>query len=209
MRTSSILDALFPVARREILAAILLSPAKAWFLTELASHLGTSPSTLQREMNSLTESGILERKQDGRRTYYKARRESPAFDPLRELFSKTAGMIPTLGSEIGKFRKKIKWAAIYGSVAREEETPDSDIDLLLVGDIATSEILPMLRRVERRFGREVNLMRYSEREFRDKMRRGDHFLISIVEGKLITLMGPLDDLEKAPRGTQSLRPQNK
>jgi hypothetical protein len=72
---------------------------------------------------------------------------------------------------------------------------------VLVGDLATSDLLPTLRRMERQFGREVNLTRYSEKEFRDKMRTGDHFLKSVTKGKVVTLMGSLDDLEKTARRT--------
>jgi DNA-binding transcriptional ArsR family regulator len=96
MHKSSILDALFPAVRQQILAATLLEPEKWWYLTELAAHLGTSPSTLQRELGALSRSGLLELRQDGRRTYYRANAGSPVFSELRELFGKTAGIIPTL-----------------------------------------------------------------------------------------------------------------
>lgn len=201
MRKSPVLDALFPAVRQELLAATLLSPDKWWYLSELASHLKTSPSSLQRELDSLTRSGILERKQDGRRTYYKARRDAPVFDELRGLLTKTAGIVPALQSELARLGDTIHWGAIYGSIARSEEGAESDIDLLIVGDVATTDLLPALRRVERKFGREVNVKRYSESEFRDKMRDGDHFLKSVVKGKLVSLIGSPDELEKATRRT--------
>jgi hypothetical protein len=53
MRKSLVLDALFPAIRQQILAATLLEPEKWWYLTELASHLGTSPSSLQRAQDEL------------------------------------------------------------------------------------------------------------------------------------------------------------
>jgi predicted nucleotidyltransferase len=98
-------------------------------------------------------------------------------------------------------RSRIRWAAVYGSVARGEEGPGSDIDLLLVGDVATVDLLPSLRRIERSFGREVNLTRYSEKEFRDKIRDGDHFLKSVTKDKFVMLIGSLNDLEKAASRT--------
>jgi predicted nucleotidyltransferase len=201
MRKSPVLSSLFPAIRQELLAATLLSPEKWWYLSELASHLKTSPSSLQRELDSLTESGILERRQDGRRTYYKARQDSPVFSELRGLFSKTAGIVPELQSELEKFGDRIHWGAIYGSVARGEEGAESDIDLLLVGDVSTAELLPALRRVEQKFGREISVKRYSQKEFRDKIREGNHFLKSVVQGKLITLIGSPDELEKPTRRT--------
>jgi|SRR5208282_1233284 len=209
MRKSPILDALFPEIRQGILAATLLSPEKSWYLSELAAHLGTSPSSLQRELGALAKSGILERKQDGRRTYYRAQAASPVFQELRELFSKTAGIVPLLKSELARFGGKIKWAAIYGSIARGEEQGRSDIDLLVVGPIGMTELVPMLRRLEQQFGREVNVTRYSESEFLAKRHNRDHFLNSVLRGKLITITGSSNGLEKATGGRQSPGPQDK
>ena len=201
MRRSSVLDALFPSVRQELLAATLLSPEKWWYMSELAAHLKISLSSLQRELNSLSASGVLERKQDGRRTYYKAGKDSPVFGDLRDLFLKTAGIAPALQSELKRFGERIRWAAIYGSVARGQEAAESDIDLLIVGDISTSDLLPVLRQLERRFRREVNVKRYSEKEFRDKIRTGDHFLKAVVKGKVESLIGSLDELEATTRRT--------
>ena len=197
MRRSPVLDALFPEVRQEVLAATLLSPEKWWYMSELAGHLGTSPSSLQRELDALTASGVLERKQDGRRIYYKARTGSPVFHDLEGLFSKTAGIISVLQSEMSRFAGNVKWAAVYGSIARGEEAAESDVDLLLVGNISTADLIPMLRRIERRFARAINLKRYSDTEFREKMRGRDHFLTSVMKGKLVTLIGSQDELEKA------------
>jgi predicted nucleotidyltransferase len=201
MRRSTTLDALFPLIRQELLAATLLSPDKWWYMSELASHLKTSLSSLQRELNSLSASGVLERKQDGRRTYYKARKDSPVFGDLRDLFFKTVGIVPALESELTRFDDKIRWAAIYGSIARGEEGAQSDVDLLVVGEIATRDLLPVLRRLERRFGREVNVKHYSEKEFRDKMRVGNHFVKSVLKGEVVSLIGSPDELETAARRT--------
>ena len=199
MRKSPILDALFPEIRQKLLAVAFLSPEKWWYLSELATHLGTSPSSLQRELDSLTKGGVLTRKVEGRRTYYKAQGDSPVFESLRELLSRTAGLLPALQSGLARLRDKIEWAAVFGSVARGEETPESDIDLLLVGDAATADLHPTLRRIEHRFGREVNLIRYSKKEFRDRLRARDHFLTSVTKGPVITVMGSTNELEKTAR----------
>jgi len=203
MRKSAILDALFPAVRQEILTATLLSPEKSWYLSELAAHLVTSPSSLQRELETLANSGILVRTQDGRRTYYRAQTASPVFNELRDLLAKTAGIIPVLNSELSQFDGKIKWAAIYGSIARGEEQAQSDIDLLVVGPVGMTELLPALRRVEQQFGREVNVTRYSESEFLAKRRGRDHFLNSVLKGKLITIVGSSNELEKTASRRES------
>ena len=208
MRTSPILTALFPAVRQEILAATLLSPERSWYLSELAAHLKTSPSSLQRELEALAASGILERRQDGRRTYYKADASSPVFGDLRALLSKTAGIVPLLKSELAPFGSAIQWAAIYGSIARGEEQTKSDIDLLVVGTVGTPELLPALRRIEQQFGREVNVTRYSQGEFRAKRDGRDHFLNSILKGNLITIAGSPNDLEKVASRRPGPPPQD-
>jgi len=209
MRTSPILAALFPAVRQEILAATLLSPERSWYLSELAAHLKTSPSSLQRELEALAKSGILQRRQEGRRIYYRAETASPVFTELRDLFSKTAGVIPLLRSELEAFGPKIMWAAIYGSIARGEERAQSDIDLLIVGPVTLQDLLSALRRVEGQFGREVNVTRYSEEEFRAKRHSGNHFLNAILKSNLITIAGSPDELEKSAGTRQSSRTQSK
>ena len=92
MRTIGTLDALFPTIRAGVLSATLLQPEHWWFMTELARHLETTPSSLQRELESLVSVGLLLRRQDGRRTYFKANADSPLFRDLHGLLDKTSGL---------------------------------------------------------------------------------------------------------------------
>src|SRR5579864_9263378 len=121
MRTSFALDTLFPRVRRGVLTATLTRPDKWWYLSELANFLHTRPSSLQRELSSLEQSGILQQRKDGRRTYFKAETRSPIFRELRSIFEKTVGLIPTLRLVLRPFESKIVCAFVYGSIARREE----------------------------------------------------------------------------------------
>jgi hypothetical protein len=86
------LDGLIPGVRQGVLAATLTRPDKWWYLSELAEFLHTRPSSLQRELGSLVQSGILQQRKDGCRTYFKAETRSPIFRELRSLFQKTVGL---------------------------------------------------------------------------------------------------------------------
>jgi DNA-binding transcriptional ArsR family regulator len=96
MRTNGTLAALFPKVRAGVLSSTLLQPDRWWFMTELARDLEVTPSSLQRELESLVAAGFLLRRQDGRRIYFKANSESPLFPELRGLVEKTAGTISEL-----------------------------------------------------------------------------------------------------------------
>src|SRR6266851_10303001 len=113
MRTSIALDTLFPGVRQGILSATLTRPEKWWYLSELADFLHTRPSSLQRELAALVQSGILEQRRDGRRIYFKAETRSPIFRDLRSIFEKTVGFVPTLQTLLRSFGDRIACAFIY------------------------------------------------------------------------------------------------
>jgi DNA-binding HxlR family transcriptional regulator len=103
MRNSSVLSALFPHVRQAVLAATLTQPDKWWHLSELARHLGISPSSLQREISSLVTSGLLLHRREGRKAYFKAETKSPVFRDLQLLFEKTSGLAPILDQMLKAF----------------------------------------------------------------------------------------------------------
>ena len=189
------LNSLFPSVRQGVLEATLSQPEKWWYLSELAAFLHTQPSSLQRELRSLEQSGILQQRKDGRRTYFKAETRSPIFRELRSIFEKTVGLIPTLSAALKPFENKITCAFVYGSVARREERATSDVDLMVIGSAGLADLAPALRKVEKRLGREINVTNYSADEFRKKVAEGDHFLKTVLKGDLQFVKGEQRDLD--------------
>ena len=196
MRHASVLDALFPSVRGGVLSALMLQPERWWYMSELAGHLETSPSSLQRELESLVHAGLLLRRQDGRRAYFKANGESPVASDLRGLMEKTAGLVPALTAALKPFGDRVELALLYGSLARGEERAQSDVDLMIVGTLTQMDLLPALRKLETRFRREVNATIFSPQEFRRKAAGKDHFLHSVLKGKIVLLKGSLDELDE-------------
>jgi predicted nucleotidyltransferase len=178
-----------------VLAATLTRPEKWWYLSELAEFLHTRPSSLQRELSSLEQSGILQQRKDGRRTYFKAETRSPIFRELRGIFEKTEGLIPSLRVALRPFENKIVFAFVYGSIARRQEHATSDVDLMVIGNVGLGDLAPSLRKAERRLGREVNVTNYSVDEFRKKVADGDHFLTTVLKGSLQFVKGEQRDLD--------------
>ncbi len=199
MRNSVALDALFPGIRRRLLAATLTRPDKWWYLSELADFLHTRPSSLQRELGALVQSGILQQRRDGRRTYFKAETRSPIFRDLRSIFERTVGLAPTLQTVLRPFNDRIACAFIYGSVARREERATSDIDLMIIGEAGLAELSPALRKAEKHLGREVNVTNYSVDEFSRRVVESDHFLTTVLKGNLEFVKGEQRDLDAIAR----------
>jgi len=181
MRNSATLEALFPKTREGVLAATLTQPDKWWFLSELAEYLGTTPSSLQRELFALVDTGILEQRREGNRAYFRAQKRSPIYRELRAIFEKTTGIAPTIRTAVAAFGGKILYSFVYGSVARGREHAASDIDVMVIGNIGLVELTPALRKAERALGRELNVTVYSVDEFRDKANENDHFLTAVLK----------------------------
>lgn len=196
MRKVAALAALFPTLRGDVLAATLTQPDKWWYLSELAQFLGTTPSSLQRELKALVDGGILQQRREGTRTYFKAETRSPLFPELRGLLEKTAGLLPTLQQVLEPFERRIDCALVYGSVARGQQHSLSDVDLMVIGSVGLAELAPALRKAESRLGRDVNVTSYLAREFRKKVATKDHFLSEVLRGPKRFVKGDQRDLDE-------------
>jgi predicted nucleotidyltransferase len=196
MRKKSPIDALFPKVRRDILAAAYGQPERWWYLSELARRLDTTPSSLQRELQSLVSSGILRQRRDGRRTYFQAEDASPIFGELRGIIVKTLGVEEALKELFAEFGDGVRCAFLYGSAARRQEHALSDIDLMVIGSVGLSELSSPLRALEKKFGREINATCYSPKEFRKKVEAENHFLTEVLRGEKALLKGDGSELER-------------
>jgi predicted nucleotidyltransferase len=194
-----LLDALFPRVRHGLLAATFLHPDRWWYSSDLARHLGRPPSSLQRELSNLTEVGLLRRRRDGGRVYYQANSDSPIRRELQSALQKTVGLYHVLRSALEPYQQKIRVAFVFGSFARGEERPESDIDLFVVGIVSLSDLVPVLRRAEETLGRAVQVVLYDPDEFTHKGLR-DHFVGAVLSREREFLIGGEDELEALARG---------
>jgi predicted nucleotidyltransferase len=194
MRKVTPLDSLFTSVKQGILGSIYGQPDRWWYLSELASVAGKTPSSLQRELKKLAASGIVRTKREGARVYFQAETQSPLFEPLRMLIERTMGVIENLKQAIEPIAEQIVFAFVYGSVARGEERSRSDIDLIVIGDVGLAVLARVLRPLEMKFRREFDAKCYSVDEFRSKLDSGNHFLVSILQEPKLFIIGNENDV---------------
>jgi predicted nucleotidyltransferase len=196
MRKRRALDALLPKTRQGILAATLVQSEKAWYASELARRMGVPSSSLQRELQHLTQAGILRTHRQGRMAYYQANTSSPLFSDLRSLVLKTAGLVDVLADAIKPLVSKMRAAFVYGSIASGEEQAESDIDLMVIGALSPAELALPLRRAGELLGREINSV-YAPAEFAKKRANKDQFLTRVLSKPKLFVASNNDELEKA------------
>jgi DNA-binding transcriptional ArsR family regulator len=196
MRRDHAIDALLPKTRQGILAATLLQPDKAWYVSELARRMGVPPSSLQRELRDLQEAGILKLHRQGRMAYYQANTESPVFPELRGLMVKTAGLVDVLADAVAPLARKLRVVFVYGSIAAGHEDTSSDIDVLFIGNVLPVDLAVPLRKARESLGRDINPSIYTPAEFAKKRAAGDHFLTRVLDKPKLFVLGDEDELEK-------------
>jgi predicted nucleotidyltransferase len=185
---------LFGGTRRRVLAWLFGHPDERFDLRQIVRQSGAAHGAVQRELQKLTEAGILRRTVEGRHVFFQANRESSIFPELHMLLLKTVGIVDVLREALAPLADRIRVAFVFGSAARGELRSDSDVDVLVVGDILFPAVADALARAQARLGRDVNRTVYPPAEFRKKIRAGHHFLTTVLQEPLLFAVGGADVL---------------
>lgn len=192
--TLSIGDALFGTTRQRVLAALFGRPDQRWFINELVRQVGGGKGAVQREVERLAASGLVDVTTEGRQRYVQASRASPVFAEIEALVRKTFGVADVLRDALASLAGRIDYAGIYGSVARGSAHARSDIDLLVVGDVDYLALSAQIAELESVLGRSVNPTVYTRAEWAQRLRERNGFVIDVLRNPRITLHGDLDEL---------------
>jgi predicted nucleotidyltransferase len=149
---------------------------------------------VQRELQVLAQAGILRRTAEGRHVYFQANRESPIYPELHALLLKTAGIVGVVREALAPLADGIRVAFVFGSAARGELRSDSDVDVLVVGDVSFTAVADALATAQTRLGRDVNPTVYPPAELRRKIRTGHHFLLAVLQEPRLFVVGGPDEL---------------
>ncbi|MGE3681985.1 MAG: nucleotidyltransferase domain-containing protein [Bdellovibrionales bacterium] len=174
--------------RAEIFRLLFTNEQSSIHLRDLQRQSGLSIGTIQKEIAHLKNLDLVISRRDGNRLYYSASRNHPLFEEIRGLVEKTSGIEPKLQEALSKV-KGIQCAFIFGSVARGEEKSHSDVDLIVIGEIGLRALTPKLRTVTEQTQREINPHVYSRRSWKEKVKKKDHFITSVISEKKIFLIG--------------------
>jgi predicted nucleotidyltransferase len=188
------LPSLFGKTRQALLALLYTRPDEELLQEQLIQHAGLGRGSVQRELEFLARAGIARRTVHGRQVYFQANPACPIFPELRSLVVKTSGVADVLRAAFAPLASRIRVAFVYGSVARGEERRASDVDVMVVGEATFSEVVDALASAQDALGREVNPTVYPPDEFRAKINAKHHFLVTIIKGDKLFLIGDQREL---------------
>ena len=186
---STLASALFGKVRLAILALLFVRPDRSFFVREIVRAVEGGQGAVQRELARLSAVGLLVRRQEGRQVYYQANRDCPLFAELRSIMTKTVGLADILRAALAPLGDRISVAFIYGSVARGDPESESDVDLLVAGDVQFGEVTELLSPVQDQIGREVNPSVFPSEEFGRRTRQEGDLLARVWSGSKIIVIG--------------------
>jgi len=143
---------LFGAYRFRVLSLLLLRPGDRFHVRMISRLTGIPAGSLHRELRQLADAGLLFAIRSGNQVLYSANEASPVFHELASMLDKTSGTTPTLHEHAAEYtvepsgrlpeidRKAlaavcrkygVKKMSLFGSAARSELRPDSDVDLMV------------------------------------------------------------------------------
>lgn len=177
-----------------------------WSGRRIAREIQISPATCHKALQGLYSEGILLLRNVGRTHLYQLNQDNYiAKELLHPLFKKEEGLLRIISRLLRdefseKVKDKIVSIALFGSVEKREDRPESDIDLLVLVERAkdkekTEKAFDNLNeKIMKSFGKIVSPYIESVSGFRRKYRQGLPVVRAIMQSHKLIFGKPLREV---------------
>ena len=192
---SNLADALFPKVRQRVLAVLFGNPGRSFYANEVISLAQSGSGAVQRELLALSGAGLVMVRKQGNQKHYQANTAAPVFAELRGLVLKTMGLADVLKVALTPLLPQIEFAFVYGSVARQQDTAHSDIDVMIVSaSLGYADVFGALESAATTLGRKVNPTLYAPTEIAKRINLDNAFVTRVLQQPKIWLIGNEEQL---------------
>jgi hypothetical protein len=200
------LDAVLGSMSKVKLLRILLPLDRPVALREAARMAGISASGAQAALGELTAMGIIDHREATSQHLYRVNRKNHLAAPLSALFNaedeRWSDLLAALENELygGLFGPSIEAAAIFGSSARGDDRPDSDLDLLVVtesddeDDDVWERLLDKQPVFQREFGVRLSPVVMSLDRLRQRAEDGDPLIAEVIKDGITVVKPSIEKL---------------
>lgn len=191
---ADISDIITSKVRIKILELFFSDLTEMYHVRGVVRQIGEEINAVRRELERLEKAGVLKNEKRGNRLYYWVREDYMFFGDFLAMVAKTTG----LGTQINQNKSKIgrlSFIMFSGKfVRRKERKRDDEVDILVVGEVVLPELANLIRVEESKRGKEINYTVMSREEFDFRKKRRDPFLLGILSGSRIMVMGDEESL---------------
>lgn len=187
-------DLFISKTRVKLLEIFLSDPTQMYHVRDLVRKTGEEINAVRRELQRMENLGLVKKEARGNRLYYWFRKDYIFYSDLLSLVAKTTG----LGAAIIKNRHKlgrVNYVAVSSRFARcEKRLSPEDVDVLIVGEVILPELSAIIRAEETRRGEPINYTPMTEDELKFRRNRRDPFLLNVLTGSRVVILGDDADL---------------
>lgn len=185
------LEKLFTSKVRIIILEYLFFNKKETYLREISKELKLSTSAIKRELDNLLDLGLIN-KQKNKITLNKS---NPIIEDLKNIFLKTDSINYPIKEGLKKLNTK--FILIFGSFAKGNYNSESDVDLLVIGDVKQKEAFKLLKPIEKKIKREINPVVWTLKELSENKNKG--FVKDIAKKDKIMIKGDKNEFQRIIR----------
>jgi predicted nucleotidyltransferase len=157
-----------------LLRSFFMYPEKGFTESELERIAGIPQASVHRNVKSLLENGLLDRKRIGKANIFSLNKEHVLYPLLNSNFGLERNVIAelkTMISEAVKNLAEVELVVLFGSIVKGMERSDSDVDIFIVCKGETSKLEDKLKDLtnisQNKFGNPVSLMIKHKRELQE------------------------------------------
>lgn len=187
-------DIITSKVRIKILELFFSNLKEVYHVRGIVREIDEEINAVRRELTKLEKDGVLRKEPRGNRLYYSVRTEYPFFSDLVSIVSKTMGLGKTIIENKNKIGR-VSFVMFSGKIVRyKDRKRDDDVDILVVGEVVLPELASIIRAEETRRGKEINYTAMTRDEFDFRKKRRDPFLLGILSGSRVMIIGDEEDL---------------
>lgn len=153
----SLADIILTPRQQKMLAPLLLNPGHSYRLSELLALSGAGRGASQKHIENFVEAGLLQEERRGNQRCLQINQDFPLYDDLRSICLKSFGLSERLKETLEPLAKQISEAFVFGSVANNTDTAESDIDLMVIGSVPLIPLMDVIAPFEKTLGRSIHV----------------------------------------------------
>lgn len=179
-------DFMFTPRQQRILGALLMNPRARYSLSDLIRLAGPGNGATQRTVAELHQADVLVRSDRGNQRLYAINETHPLYPELRSICLKTFGLAEQIRIQLTPLAGSIERAFVFGSIAKDADRPDSDIDFMVIGDVDLFDLAQVIEELQVKLGRPIDLNLHTPQEW--AALQNDRVVLSILAGKTIDVI---------------------
>ena len=196
---ASLADTLFPKVRQRVLAVMFNTPERSFFMGEVIALAHSGTGAVQRELAGLAAAGILSVHKQGKQKHYQANSQTPIYEALCALVSKTMGVVNVLQDCLEPVVRQVSAAFVYDEAVTPSDSKPAAVTVVLFSAVDdASAIARAMQQAANTLARQVSFTVHTPETLASAAAQNSSFLNRLLQPPKTWLMGSEDQLYSQP-----------